>query len=87
MTMTVKLDPLLEEQLRQRANSTGSTASDVIRAALQLYLSQVETAPLRSAFALGAGLFGQHRGAPGLAQNRKQELVQLWGDKAAKRGR
>ena len=84
--MTVKLEPPLEEQLRQRANSTGSTASDIIRAALQMYLSQVESAPRRSPFALGAGLFGQHRGVADLAYKRKQELSQLWGDKQARRG-
>ena len=85
MTMTVKLDPLLEEQLRQRASSTGSTASDVIRAALLAYLAQPEATAARSPFQLGEGLFGQHAGPANLAQDRKRELARLWDDKSAKR--
>jgi predicted transcriptional regulator len=82
MTMTVKLDPLLEEQLRQRAASTGRSASEVIRAALLTYLEQADTAPSKpSAFELGAGLFGRHHGPADLAQTRKRALADIWVDK------
>lgn len=87
MTMTVKLDNLLEEQLRQRAASTGSTASDVIRAALMAYLAQPEAAPPRSAHDLGADLFGRHHGPADLAQQRKAALAEAWGDKHQARSR
>ena len=41
MTVTIKLDPLLEEQVRQRAQASGRGISDVVRAALRLYLSLI----------------------------------------------
>jgi hypothetical protein len=81
--MTVKLDPLLEEQVRERASQSGSTASDIIRAALQQYLALAPAGPARSPFALGADLFGQHAGPVDLAQDRKRNLAQLWADKHA----
>jgi Arc/MetJ-type ribon-helix-helix transcriptional regulator len=83
MTVTVKLDPALEERLRQRAASRDITTSDVIRAALAAYLDDDgrRAAEPPSAFALGQGLFGRHGGADDLAANRKQALAQAWGDK------
>jgi plasmid stability protein len=86
MTMTVKLDPLLEEQLRQRAASSGRSASDVIRAALHAYFAQRDgTAPL-SAHALGADLFGRHSGPADLAQTRKRAVADAWAGKHSTRG-
>jgi len=97
MTITVKLDSDLEEQLRQRAAGSGRSTSDVIRAALVAYLSAEDTSrnavDERSAYALGRGLFGRF-GATGtpdvaaqLAQNRKQGLQSLWQQKHLARGR
>ena len=61
MTVTVKLDAQLEEQLRQRAAGSGRSTSEVVRAALQAYLAQPDArAAPRSAFDLGADLFGRH---------------------------
>jgi plasmid stability protein len=82
MTVTVKLDAMLEEQLRQRAAASGATASDVIRQALHAYLNAPRDAPAPSAHALGADLFGRYRGAPELATQRKSLLADAW---AAKR--
>ncbi len=81
MTVTVKLDPLLEEQLRQRAAATGRSTSDVVRSALQAYLAAPESSAAPSAFALGADLFGRHRGHPDLAADRKALLAEAWADK------
>ena len=81
MTVTVKLDALLEEQLRQRAAASGATTSDVIRQALLAYLSTPASAAAPSAHALGAGLFGRFRGAPELATRRKAMLADAWADK------
>jgi predicted transcriptional regulator len=84
MTMTVKLDPLLEQRLRLHSAALGRPASEIIREALTAWLAaapEVQT----SAFALGQGLFGQHRGAPELARDRKAALADAWADKHAAR--
>jgi len=85
MTVTIKLEATLEEQLRQRAHSTGRSNSDVVRAALLAYLAQPEEGLPRSAFDLGADLFGRHQGAPGLAQGGKRAVTDAWADKHARR--
>ena len=85
MTLTVKLDHALEEQLRQRAAATGRSTSEVVRAALQAYLAQDDGAPRRSALELGADLFGRHRGPAGLAQERKHALADAWAARHAAR--
>jgi predicted transcriptional regulator len=85
MTVTVKLEPDLEGELRLRAALTGRTTSEVIRAALEAYLAKREPLPRRSAFDLGAGLFGQHSGPADLATNRKRALSDAWGEKHAGR--
>ena len=56
-----------------------------MRAALVAYFEQADTAPARSAHALGADLFGRHRGAPNLAQQRKAALAEVWEEKHARR--
>ncbi len=87
MTVTVKLDAQLEEQLRQRAAGSGRSTSEVVRAALQAYLAQPDArAAPRSAFDLGADLFGRHRAAADLAQRRKQAAAEAWGERHAQRG-
>jgi len=78
MTVTVKLDAKLEELLRQRVASSGATASDVIRQALLAYLNAPRDVPAPSAHALGADLFGRHRGAPELAARRMALLADAW---------
>ena len=84
MTVTIKLEAPLEERLRQRAASTGRSTSDVVRAALQAYLAQPETAP-RSAYALGEDLFGRHGGPADLAQDRKRHVADAWSTRHAQR--
>ncbi len=86
MTLTVKLDPDLEQLLRQRSAAMGRTASDVVRAALESYLAAPASAPLApSPFELGAALFGRHRGRADLASARKAALAELWAEKAGRR--
>ena len=85
MTMTVKLDAQMEQRLRLRSAALGRPAGDIIREALQDWLAQTpDAAP--SAFALGSGLFGRHRGAPDLASSRKRAVADAWADKHAQRG-
>ncbi len=86
MTITVKLEAPLEAQLRQRAACSGRSTSEVIRAALQAYLNQPESATPRSAFELGVDLFGRHQGPADLAQGRKQATAQAWEQRHARRG-
>ena len=86
MTVTIKLDTTLEEQLRQRASASGRSTSEIVRAALLTYLAQGEKGPLRSAFDLGAEFFGRYRGPADLAQDRKRALAGAWGERQARRG-
>lgn len=82
MTMTVKLDPLLEHTLRQRSAALRRPAGELIREALQAYLDAAPL-PKRSAYSLGEGLFGKHKGPADLAATRKQAAAGIW---AAKHG-
>ena len=85
MTMTVKLDALMEQRLRLRSAALGRPAGDIIREALQDWLAQTpDAAP--SAFELGSGLFGRHRGPAELATQRKQAAAEVWASKHARRG-
>ncbi|GAB1388353.1 MAG: hypothetical protein AMXMBFR78_19270 [Rubrivivax sp.] len=86
MTVTLKLEPLLEEQLRQRAKLSGRSTSEVLRAALQAYLAQPEPGPPRSAFELGTDLFGRHAGPADLAAGRKRAAVDAFAARHARRG-
>jgi len=86
MTVTIKLDAALEEQLRQRAQASGRSTSDVVRAALQVYLAAEEKAPPRSPYELGAGLFGRHAGPADLATRRKLGFVAALAERHARRG-
>jgi plasmid stability protein len=84
MTTTVKLPEHLEKSLRQRCAQEGRSISEVMRDALTAYLAQAPVTA--SAWALGEGIFGRHAGGPqDLAENRKSELVDVWGAKAARR--
>ncbi len=87
MTVTFKLDPALEEQLRQRAQASGRSTSEVIRAALQRYLAEPDDADgtPRSAFELGADLFGRHAGPADLATRRRLGYAAAAAERHARR--
>jgi plasmid stability protein len=87
MTVTIKLEAELEQQLRQRAASTGRSTSDVVRAALQAYLARDDGVPARSAYERGADLFGRHSGPADLAQDRKRAAAGAWAERCQARGR
>lgn len=80
MTMTIKLAPDMEQRLRQRSAALGQPASVLIREALATYLAN-EVPEEMSAYALGADVFGRHRGAPDLAENRKAHLADVLAEK------
>lgn len=84
MTMSFKLDPTLEQRLRQRSAALGRPASEIIREALQAWLDGVPEAPA-SAYALGCDLFGRHAGPADLASRRKQATAEVWDEKDAAR--
>lgn len=81
MTITVKLDPALEQRLRQSAAGAGLSTSEVIRAALVAYLNQTASAEAPSPYDLGSDLFGRFGGDPELAVQRKRELAESWSAK------
>lgn len=83
MTMTVKLDPSLEQRLRLHSAALGRPASELIREALLAYL---DSAPARSpsAYALGSDLFGRFAGPTDLATRRKAAVAEAWGQKHAR---
>ena len=86
MTMTIKLAPEMEQALRRRSAALGRPASALIREALAQYLATDASAEL-SAYALGADLFGRHRGTADLAEQRKRHVADAWAEKhAARRG-
>ena len=86
MTMTIKLAPEMEQEIRRRSAALGRPASALIREALARYL-EASPPPELSAYALGADLFGRHRGPADLAERRKQHLADVWAEKhAARRG-
>lgn len=84
MTMTVKLAATMEQDLRQRSAALGRPASELIREALQAYLS-IEPPKRLSAYAAGEGLFGRHHGPADLASTRKRAAADVWADKHSKR--
>ncbi len=84
MTMSFKLDPTLEQRLRQRSAALGRPASAIIREALQAWLDGAPEAPA-SAYALGRDLFGRHAGPADLASRRKQAATEVWDEKDAAR--
>ncbi len=86
MIMTFKLGPDLERKLRQRSAALRRPASALIREALAEYLAADSLAEM-SAFALGADLFGRHRGPADLAERRKSHAADAWASKhRARRG-
>lgn len=80
MTMTVKLDPAMEQHLRQRSALLGRPAGDIIREALVAWFEKTPT-PAGTAFALGCDLFGRHAGPADLAARRKAAAAEVWAKK------
>lgn len=85
MTMSVKLDPALEQRLRQQSTTLGRPASELIREALVAYLDAVPKAP-PSAYTLGSDLFGRFSGPPDLASGRNAALADVWDRKHSRAG-
>ena len=85
MTMTVKLDPALEQRLRRHSAALGRPASELIREALVVYLDNAP-AQAPSAYALGSDLFGRYGGPADLAASRKSALADVWSRKRATPG-
>jgi hypothetical protein len=84
--VTVKLDAMLEEQLRQRAAATGQITSNVIRQAAVAHLNAPGSVAAPSAHSLSADLFGRHRGAPEITAQRRTLLAEAWAAEHRQRG-
>lgn len=86
MTMTVKLDPKMERELRRRSAALGVPASAMIREALAQWLES-NRAPEPSAFELGEDLFGRHEGSGNLATDRKEIFAEVVAERHVARQR
>lgn len=84
MTITVKLPGALEQALRQRCATEERSISDIMRDALQAYLTAAPVLPA-SAWSLGSDLFGRHDGPADLASQRHAHAAAVWADKHARR--
>lgn len=73
MTITIRLDPELQEAVDRVAQAQGLTRSELVRECLQHYLEQQQKRP--TPWELGKDLFGKHAsGRSDLAVNRKAIL-------------
>ena len=86
MTMTLKLPPEMELQLRHRSDIRGTSVSALMREALQAYLD-IPAPQSPSAYELGKDLFGRYSGPDDLSTNRKQHLLEIWNAKHEARSR
>lgn len=74
MTLTVKLDPALEQTLAQRSAERGVPKSTVVKEALAEYLAREPV----SAYEAGKDLFGRHGSHRGdLSARRREEYVTI----------
>ncbi len=69
--------------LRQHCAMTGESISDVIRVALEAYLSATRGDHDRSPWALGQEYFGRYAGPVDLAETRRVARNAVWDDVAA----
>ena len=73
MTMTVKLDHMFEQMLRERCEALGKTASAFMREALEAYL-ELTKPKTASAFDLGKHVFGKYSSIDSTGSSRRREL-------------
>ena len=76
MTLTVKLEPDLEQALDARSAALKQPRSRLVREALRLYLRESA-----SPFDLGRDLFARHAGPADLAEKRKHYLTRALSEK------
>ena len=82
MTLTVKLDPELEQSLAQRSAERGVPKSVVVKEALAEYLSKQPV----SAYATGKDLFGRHGSGDGnLSLQRRERYAAIVNAKQRRR--
>ncbi len=73
MTITIRLDPKLQNELDRYAEREGMTRSEFVRECIQEYL--VEKKRRKTAWDLGSHIFGKHAsGRSDLSTNRKAIL-------------
>ena len=70
MTLTVRLDPQLDSELRRRCDAEGKSKTELVSEALRRYLA--ERRP--SAYELGEHLFGRYASRTGDGSGRRKEL-------------
>ena len=70
MTLTVRLDPELDSELRRRCDAEGKSKTELVSEALRRYLA--ERRP--SAYELGERLFGRYASRTGDGSARRKAL-------------
>lgn len=82
MTLTVKLDPELEQTLARRSAERGVPKSVVVKEALVEYLAREPV----SAYQAGRDLFGRHGSGHGkLSAERRERYAAIIGEKRRRR--
>ena len=82
MTLTVKLDPVMEQALARRSAERGVPKSVVVKQALAEFLSREPV----SAYEAGKGLFGRHgSGERELSVRRRERYAELIDAKHSRR--
>lgn len=84
MSISVELPPDLEQKLLQHCMQEGRSIDDVMADAIAAWLASTTTSE-KSAFELGAGLFGRYAGPVDLAEQRQRYADELWADKHPRR--
>ncbi len=84
MTISLRLDDKLAQQLEAVARERGVSKSEVVRLCLEDYLAREQARP--TAWELGKELFGRHSsGRSDLSENCEQVLRELMHAKARRR--
>lgn len=80
MSIRVELPPELEQKLLQHCMQEGRSIDDVMADAIAAWLASTKTSE-KSAFELGAGLFGRYAGPVDLAEQRQRYADDIWAEK------
>lgn len=83
MTLTVRLDPDLDDKLRRHCTAEGKTKTKIVSEALERYLAEARP----SAYDLGQKLFGRYASRTGEVSRRRKSLYRDYLSEKRRRGR
>lgn len=73
MTITIRLDPDTENELRQRLGEEGVSLSEFVREAIRAKLARAEA--MSDPYALGAHLFGRYASGESDRSGRRKQII------------